>query len=459
MLTGIKRALFALSDKSGSEVFARFLMDKGVEIFATDGTGRYLKEKGISVSKLSSLTGFSERCGGRVKTLNEEIFSRILCRPGDNEYSEKFDLVFVDLYPFEKNKSIENIDIGGVSLIRAAAKNYENVIVVSDQEDIFFVMKLLREKGEVPLRERKHLAFKAFRRTMLYDFEISLWLGLNDGEIKALRYGENPHQKAFFYPLLGDKEAFDFYGDKLPSFNNIYDAYRAWLLINEFEKPTCAIIKHSSPCGVAMADRPEIAFRKALECDPLSAYGGVVALNIIPEEKVLREIEKKFFDLIVLPEPPAFDFKRRYIVPKFWFSRWDIRSAFNGLLIQEPDNQFAIEGDLEEDVIFSFKVVKHLYSNAICVVKNGATVGLCGGQPSRIFAVKIALSRAGEKAKGAVLASDGFFPFPDSVEEAYKYGIRVIIAPKGSKRDEEVMEKARELGIKLILVGERHFRH
>ncbi|MCD6363352.1 MAG: bifunctional phosphoribosylaminoimidazolecarboxamide formyltransferase/IMP cyclohydrolase [Synergistetes bacterium] len=459
MLKDVRKALFALSDKSGGEVFARFLTDRGVEIFATDGTARYLKEKGISVSKLSSLTGFSERCGGRVKTLNEEIFSRILCRPEDDEYSEKFDLVFVDLYPFERNKSIENIDIGGVSLIRAAAKNYENVIVVSDREDSLFVMKLLKEKGDVPLKERKHLAFKAFRRTMLYDFEISLWLGLNESEVKVLRYGENPHQKAFFYPLSGSDGTFDFYGDKSPSFNNIYDAYRAWLLVKEFEKPACAIIKHSSPCGVAMADNSEIAFRKALECDPLSAYGGVVALNVLPEEKVLREIERKFFDLIVLPEPPAFDFKRRYIVPKFWSSKWDIRSAFSGLLVQEPDNQFAIKSDLEEDVIFSFKVVKHLYSNAICVVKDKATVGLCGGQPSRIFAVKIALSRAGERAKGSVLASDGFFPFPDSIEEAYKYGVRVIIAPMGSKRDEEVMKRARELGIKLILVEERHFRH
>ncbi len=457
MLKEVKRALFALSDKSGAENFVRFLIEREVEVFASDGTAKYLEDKGLKVKRLSLITGFSERCGGRVKTLNEEVFSRILCRPGDPEFSEKFDLVTVDLYPFKGFKSIDNIDIGGVALLRASAKNFENVIVVCDKKDYDFIMRRLDEEGSLSLEERKKLAFKAFRKTMLYDFEISLWIG-QGGNVLSLRYGENPHQSGFFYPL-SDGTPFYYYGDKPISFNNILDAYRAWLVVREFDEPACAIIKHASPCGVAIASSSEDAFLKAFECDPVSAYGGIVAFNVFPSREALGLVEKKFFDLLVLPDLPDIPLNRRYLVPKSWDVEWDLKVAFSGVLVQEPDRGFNFEGVVDKDAIFAFKVVKHLYSNAIVVAKNGATLGLCGGQPSRIYAVKIALERAKGKCSGGVLASDGFFPFTDSIDEANKYGIRLVIAPKGSKKDDEVRRRAEELGIDLIFVEDRHFRH
>lgn len=453
----LKRALFALSDKVGSESFVKFLLERGIEIYATDGTASYLEAKGFKVKRLSLLTGFSNKCGGRVKTLNENVFSRILCRPEDLEFNEKFDIVVIDLYPFNKLKSIENIDIGGVSLLRAAAKNHEHVIVICEKEDYSYVMQALEERGDLSLEERKFLAFKAFRKTMLYDFDISTWLSPERG-IMTLKYGENPHQRGFFYSLSNEMP-FYYNGDKPLSFNNIFDAYRAWLLVKEFEKPACAIIKHASPCGVALSESIEEAFIKAFECDPLSAYGGVVAFNVpitIDTEKLM---EGKFFDLIVIPEVPTFNLKRRFLVPRSWNMEWDLKVAFSGLLIQDLDKDFFLPDYIDKDAYFAFKVVKHLYSNAIVVAKDEATVGLCGGQPSRIFAVKIALERAKDKARGGVLASDGFFPFSDSIEEAHRYGVKTIIAPKGSKRDEEVKRRADELGIELIFVEERHFRH
>lgn len=457
MLKSIKRALFALSDKSGSEVFAKFLLDRGVEVYATDGTASYFEAKGFKVKKLSLLTGFSGRCGGRVKTLNEEVFSRILCRPEDPEFIEKFDIVIVDLYPFKNHKSIENIDIGGVSLLRAAAKNYEHVIVICDKEDYNFVMKTFDEGGDISLEDRKFLAFKAFRKTMLYDLEISIWLSPEKGII-PLRYGENPHQRGFFYSLSSEMP-FYYQGDKPLSFNNIFDAYRAWLLVKEFKKPACAIIKHASPCGVALSESIEEAFIKAFECDPISAYGGIVAFNTPITAGVEKLMEGKFFDLIVIPEVPIFNLKKRFLVPRSWDTEWDLRVAFSGLLIQDPDKDFFLPDYINRDAYFAFKVVKHLYSNAIVVAKNESTLGLCGGQPSRIFAVKIALERAKDRTRDGVLASDGFFPFFDSIEEAHRYGIKTIIAPRGSKRDEEVKRRADELGIELIFVEERHFRH
>ncbi|MCS7233664.1 MAG: bifunctional phosphoribosylaminoimidazolecarboxamide formyltransferase/IMP cyclohydrolase [Synergistetes bacterium] len=457
MLEGIKRALFALSDKSDSESFVKFLLERNIEVYATEGTASYLEKNGLKVKRLSLLTGFSDKCGGRVKTLNEEIFSRILCRPGDPEFKEKFDMVVVDLYPFKNFKSIENIDIGGVSLLRAAAKNYEHVIVICDKRDYKNIMKTLSEKENLSFEERKFLAFKAFRKTMIYDFEISLWLSPESG-VMPLRYGENPHQKGFFYSL-SDGMPFHYQGDKPLSFNNILDAYRAWLLVNEFREPACAIIKHASPCGVAISKNPEETFIKAFECDPTSAYGGIVAFNFPITTDILKLMENKFFDLIVIPELPSFDLKKRFLVPKSWDLELDLKLAFSGILIQNPDKEFFLPNGISKDATFAFKVAKHLYSNAIVIAKDCTTVGLCGGQPSRIYAVKIALERARDKAKGGVLASDGFFPFPDSIEEAHRYEIKTIIAPKGSKKDEEVKKRADELGIELIFVEERHFRH
>jgi len=331
------------------------------------------------------------------------------------------------------------------------------VVVVCEKEDYAFIMNSLKDNGEISLEERRFLAFKAFRKTMLYDFEISFWLSPPEGVLQ-LRYGENPHQRGFFYSLA-DRIPFRYYGDKPISFNNILDAYRAWILVKEFKDPACAIIKHAAPCGVAVSKTPEEAFLKAFECDSLSAYGGIVAFNTPITEDTIALMEKRFFDLIVIPERPAFEFKKRFLIPEKWDVEWDLKVAFAGFLLQNPDDTFLLSEEFDRDSILAFKVVKHLYSNAIAVVKDGATVGLCGGQPSRIYAVRIALERAGERAKGGVLASDGFFPFPDSIEQAYQYGIKRVIAPKGSKRDEEVKKRADELGIELVFVEERHFRH
>jgi phosphoribosylaminoimidazolecarboxamide formyltransferase/IMP cyclohydrolase len=517
---GNMRAILSVSDKSGLVYFARGLANMNVEIFSTGGTKKALFEEDVPVHSISDLTGFPEILDGRVKTLHPVVHSGILCRRDLPAHMEEMarqemgtiDMVVVNLYPFvqtvskpnvDLQEALENIDIGGPTLIRAAAKNFPHVLVVVDPADYSPILEMLG-KGEISLDERKRLAQKAFQHVAMYDTAISQYLLENENGFalpenmtialskqSGLRYGENPHQAAAFYKeeRVGDisrkntiAEAKQLWGKEL-SFNNILDADAAWNAATEFIEPTVAIIKHTNPCGLASYHDLAEAYRRALSGDPVSAFGGIVAVNRPLSTAMAEEIVKTFYEIIIAPqyEPDALEILKtkkdlRILdigLPKDETStmHFDYRRVGGGMLVQMNDM-------LEEDprtwrlvskrpptaeemdsLIFAWKVAKHVKSNAIVLTKGATLLGMGAGQPSRIDSVEIALKKAGEEARGSVLASDAMFPFPDGIEAAAKGGITAVVHPGGSVRDELVIEAADRLNLAMLFTGIRHFRH
>ncbi|WP_369017514.1 bifunctional phosphoribosylaminoimidazolecarboxamide formyltransferase/IMP cyclohydrolase [Thermatribacter velox] len=513
----IKTALLSVSDKSGLQELVAFLYNQGVTLIATGGTARFISEMGIPVKEVSEITGFPEILGGRVKTLHPAVEGGILARrelPQDVEDLQKhniqpIDLVVCNLYPFEKmiasqekdlEKVVEEIDIGGVTLLRAAAKNHRYVVTVSSPNQYPELIEEMKKNGGA-VSEDKALewAIKAFSRTALYDSQIANYLSKLSQKEEAefpeyvnifltkkadLRYGENPHQKAAFYQDLSfDTSGFmnhlEQLGGKELSFNNLYDTQAAFALVREFQDPAVVIVKHNNPCGVASDPDLAAAARKALAGDPVSAFGGIVAFNRKVTPESVQVFEKLFLEVVIAPdfEPEALEIltSRKNLrilrAPLAESASFDIKKVDGGLLIQDVD---AIDLEKEkiqivtqkqptekewEDLYFAWKVAKFVKSNAIVLAKNKQTVGIGAGQMSRIDALKIAVIKAQNQTQGSVLASDAFFPFKDVVEEAAKYGVTAIIQPGGSIRDQESIEACNRLGISMVFTGIRHFKH
>lgn len=512
----MRRALISVSDKRGVADFAAGLAGLGFEIISTGGTHRLLSEAGIPVVAASDLTGFGEMMDGRVKTLHPAVHAGLLAQrdnPGHmRELSEAgfapIDLVAVNLYPFEDtvarpdcpaDEAIENIDIGGPSMIRSAAKNHQGVIVVVDPDDYAMVLSALEREGDADAAIRLALACKAFGRTAGYDSAIAAYLTgtSRDGGFPTrlsvafqknadLRYGENPHQKAAFYadpvrprPNLVDRNQVS--GKEL-SFNNLGDADAALCTVLEFEGPAAVAVKHANPCGVATGETLARAFAAARAADPVSIYGGIVALNREVDEETAEELAGTFLEVVVAP---AFTLDAQAVLARKknlrllalegeWrpgASYLDLRSVRGGLLVQQADSLPSPEDNWTlvagkavseatlHDLRFAWKVARHVKSNAIVLATAGATVGIGGGQTNRIDAARIAFRAGGSKASGAVLASDGFFPFDDVVREAANAGIRAIVQPGGSLHDDLSIAAAGELGLSMYFTGRRHFRH
>jgi len=503
-----KRALLSVSDKTGIVELADQLVKLGYELLSTGGTAKILKENQIEVTPVSQITGFPEILEGRVKTLHPKIHGGILAKRTSEHLLEleaqkiaPVDLVVVNLYPFAATiskegvtleEAIENIDIGGPTMVRAAAKNHQYVTVVVNPARYGEVLAELRQKGEVSLELRQKLAVEAFRHTAQYDVLISQYLAatltdasfpevflLQGEKVQDLRYGENPHQQAAFYRTnyegLGALQQLQ--GKEL-SFNNLIDLNAAWSLVKEFAEPACTIIKHTNPCGVAVASNSREAYQKALSADPVSAFGGIVAFNQEVDKETAEDLADIFLEVIVAPsfakealailaqKPKVRVLKISNMEEK---NTLDLKMVSGGFLVQSKDEQDSEEwnwvtekqGDAEmiADLRFAWKVVKHVKSNAIVCVKNGVTVGVGPGQTNRVGAAQIALAQAGEKAKGSILASDAFFPFRDTVDLAAKYGVRAIIQPGGSIKDEESIEACNQHGIAMVFTGVRHFKH
>lgn len=508
-----KRALLSVSDKQGIVELAQGLVKLGYEILSTGGTAKILVEQGVVVTPVSQVTGFPEILEGRVKTLHPKIHGGILAKRTPDHLEQlkeqeiaPIDLVVVNLYPFKETvakpevtleEAIENIDIGGPAMVRAAAKNHQYVAVVVNPQRYGEILSLLEEQGEIPLAVRRQLAFEAFSHTAHYDAMISQYLSgilaqekeqelpqeftLGGKKIQDLRYGENPHQKAAFYQV-GDYglAAAEKYQGKELSFNNLMDLEAAWNLVLEFDEPACAIIKHTNPCGVAVAKNLKEAYTRAYEADPVSAFGGIVGLNREVDEETAKVLVEIFLEAVVAPgyTPQALEILKekpnlRVLAVKAGAKgkTLDIKTVSGGFLVQEKDQveespqwQWVTDKKVEEekllkDLQFAWKVVKHVKSNAIVTVKDGVTTGIGPGQTNRVGAAKIALSQAGPKAKGGVLASDAFFPFRDTVDLAAQYGISAIIQPGGAIRDEESITACNEHGIAMAFTGRRHFRH
>jgi phosphoribosylaminoimidazolecarboxamide formyltransferase / IMP cyclohydrolase len=513
----IQRALLSVYDKTGIVEFARSLSEFGVEIVSTGGTSRLLAASGIEVREVSELTGFPEILDGRVKTLNPRIAAGLLAIRENAEHMKQIsehklpliDLVCVNLYPFVETikkpnvqfeEVIENIDIGGPSMIRAAAKNFQDVAIVTSPADYKNVAESLKKGNGTLSREMLFaLAQKAFLCTARYDGQIAQYLSnvgpgaefppdifMDFEKVADLRYGENPHQRAAFYQWgpqqpSGIAAAKQLQGKEL-SYNNIVDLDAAWNLVQEFEGPACCIIKHTNPCGAAIATTLREAYIKAYDADPVSAFGSIIALNQAVDGDTATELAKLFVEGIIAPgfEPDALAIlatKKNLRVMQIdagkvgtdW-SQFEIKRISGGILVQDSDNVLLspasrIVTDREptqreqEDLHFAWRVVKHVKSNAIVLAEGGRTVGVGAGQMSRVDAVRLSIEKAKPTAKGAVLASDAFFPFRDSIDAAAKAGVTSLIQPGGSVRDDEVVQAANEHGISMIFTGLRHFKH
>jgi phosphoribosylaminoimidazolecarboxamide formyltransferase/IMP cyclohydrolase len=517
----IRRALLSVSDKTGLIDFARTLAARGVELLSTGGTHRALGDAGIPVVAVDAYTGSPEVMDGRVKTLHPRIHGGILAREGTDEADLQrlgagfIDLVVVNLYPFEQTlkkgapeeELVENIDIGGPSMVRSAAKNHARVTVVCDPSDYGVVLAEIEAQGEVSFETRRRLAGKAFSHTAAYDAAISGWLtavGEEDGFPRALtlplvkgyglRYGENPHQRAAFYVERGAEpgtlaraESLGT-GAKELSFNNLVDAAAALEAVRELVEPGAVVIKHASPCGAATAPSLERAYRAAHDADPVSAFGGIVALNRPVDVPTAQALVETFLECIIAPSyaDDALEVLRtkknlRILATGAWLAA-DERAVYGkaiggGYVLQERDGSGAGEvrsgrvvthvaptGAQLEALEFAWVMGKHVRSNAILlarVVEPGvyATVGVGGGQTSRVSSVRIACAQAGDLARGAVLASDAFFPFPDGLEAAAAAGVSAVAQPGGSKKDDEVIAAADRLGVAMVFTGVRHFRH
>jgi phosphoribosylaminoimidazolecarboxamide formyltransferase/IMP cyclohydrolase len=514
----ISQALISVSDKTGIAEFAAGLAALGVKLLSTGGTARLLREKGQEIQDVADLTGFPEMLDGRVKTLHPKVHGGILAIRSHPEHQrqvkahgiEYIDLVVVNLYPFERTAAkpgvkfeelIENIDIGGPSMIRSAAKNFNDVAVVVDAADYPAVLAELEKNGGcIGLESRARLARKAFATTAAYDGAISTtlqrWadgalpeaLHLNYRKVLDLRYGENPHQKAALYldsaaRGCGLAAARQLQGKEL-SFNNLVDLEAAWRLVQEFAEPTTAIIKHTNPCGIASAQTLAESYRRALEVDPVSAFGSVIAFNQRMDEATAEAMAKLFVEAVIAPgyEPAALGRlagKKNLRLMDMSATAGDeqglqLKIIGGGLLVQTPDTLRAKPEEwkcvterqpTEEEkraLAFAWRVVKHVKSNAIVYARDGVLVGVGAGQMSRVDSVKLGATKARElkhPLEGTVIASDAFFPFPDGVEEAAKAGATAVVQPGGSVRDNEVIAAANRLGLAMLFTGVRHFRH
>lgn len=498
----LKRALISVFKKEGVLELAQFLMSKGVKIISTGGTYKHLCDNGIKVTEVSEITGFPEMLDGRVKTLHPIIHAGILSIRDNAEHMktikekniETIDMVVVNLYPFfEKVKEdltfdekVEFIDIGGPTMIRAAAKNFRDVIVLTDTNDYSQAMKYI-EEGEVPFEFRRKLAGKVFNLMSAYDAAISSFL-LSDEKFPeylsmsykkemGLRYGENPHQEAAYYVSTvnaGAMNSFTQLNGKELSYNNFKDMDIAWKVVWEFEEPMCCAVKHNTPCGAAIGSDVYEAYTKAYECDPTSIFGGIVAFNKNVDKKTAEEMAKIFLEIVIAP---SFDEDALEVLNKKKNLRVvkctqkpigmaEVCAVDGGLLVQDADREFIKDlnyvtetrpSDKDmSDLMFGMKIVKYVKSNAIVVVKDGQAKGIGGGQVNRIWPTIEALDRAGD---GVVLASDAFFPFSDIVEEAHKHNIKAIIQPGGSVNDELSINACNQFGIAMVFTGMRHFKH
>ncbi|MEG0134101.1 MAG: bifunctional phosphoribosylaminoimidazolecarboxamide formyltransferase/IMP cyclohydrolase [Clostridium sp.] len=499
----IKRALISVFDKEGVLDFSKFLAESGVEVISTGGTYKHLKENGVKVIEVNEVTNFPEMLDGRVKTLHPILHAGILAIRDNVEHMETIkernietiDMVIVNLYPFfEKVKEdlsfdekVEFIDIGGPTMLRAAAKNFQDVVVISDRKDYEAVMAEMKETGDVSYTLRKKLAGKVFNLMSAYDAAISNFL-LGDEEypeylsvsykkMQDLRYGENPHQKAAYYSSTefdGAMNSFEILNGKELSYNNIKDVDIAWKTVCEFEETACCGLKHNTPCGAAIGETPLEVYTKTYNVDPTSIFGGIVAINRTIDKETAEEMVKTFLEVVIAPDYTVealevFKTKKNLRVLKCAVKANDKKymvSVDGGMLIQEEDKilaeDFKVVTEVKptdkemEELIFGMKVVKYVKSNAIVTVKDGVAVGIGGGQVNRIWPTMDALRR-GEGA--TVLASDAFFPFRDIVDECAKNGIKAIIQPGGSMRDQESIDACNEHGIALVMTGIRHFKH
>ena len=522
-MSKIQRAVLSVTDKTGLAEFARRLAAMGVELISTGGTAKLLRDTGIGVKDISDLTGFPEMLDGRVKTLHPKVHGGILHVRNNPEHRaavakhdiQPIDMVVVNLYAFEKTTDkpnvefqelIENIDIGGPSMVRSAAKNFQDVAIVTSPEDYRAIADEMESSGgSLSLKTKWRLAQKAFATTAAYDSAIAstlerirapgdeagkfelrssdifpATLRLSFHKASDLRYGENPHQKAALYSDGSGKgiaNGKQLQGKEL-SYNNIVDLQAAWDLAQEFEEPVCAIIKHTNPCGTAVAGMLAEAYKRALECDPVSAFGGVIGVNRPIDRATAAEMAKLFVEAIAAPQfdqaaRDIFTAKKNLrlveVVPLQ--QKWVLKNVSGGLLLQDNDVRPLSAADLKivserkpteqemRDLLFAWKVCKHVKSNAILYARNGQTTGVGAGQMSRVDSARIGAMKSVLGIKGSVAASDAFFPFPDGVEEIAKAGATAIIQPGGSVRDQEVIDAANRLGLAMVLTGVRHFRH
>lgn len=515
-MSNVRRALLSVSDKRGLVAFARRLRELGIELWSTGGTRRQLADAGMEVIEVSSQTGFPEIMDGRVKTLHPIVHGGLLGRRGRDDAVmaehgiQPIDLLVVNLYPFEAtvtrdgttvDDGIENIDIGGPAMVRAASKNHESVAVVVDPDDYDAVLDALASDC-LDLAHRRRLAAKAFAHTASYDTAIATWLaGLEGGSapgarflysgtlIETLRYGENPHQEAALYrdqaAAPGSFALSRQLQGKALSYNNIADGDAALGCVRQFEEPACVIVKHANPCGVATADDLGAAYERARATDPISAFGGIIAFNRPLDADTARAVvDKQFVEVIIAPAVieearSVLSAKKNVRVLETGNATradggYDLKKVSGGLLVQTADYALASVNDLGtvtdrkpdegelRDLLFGWRVARFVKSNAIVFCRNGATLGIGAGQMSRVDSTRIAALKAtdaGLAVEGAVMASDAFFPFRDGIDTAAKHGVAAVIQPGGSQRDEEVIAAANEHGMAMVFTGMRHFRH
>lgn len=506
------RALLSVSDKTGLVEFARQLHTAGVQLVASGGTARQLADAGLPVTTVEEITGFPEILGGRVKTLHPAIHGGILARRTPEHLAElaqhelaPLDLVVVNLYPFQQTvakagvtlaDAIEQIDIGGVALLRAAAKNFEAVTVVCDPTDYAAVGSAFASGG-TNASQRQSLALKAFRHTSEYDTAIAAYLAgqtepatesalpaqlrFDLTQIQLNRYGENPHQQGGLYGYTGENPAFEVLHGKEMSYNNWLDLDGAWQSAQDFPEPTVSIIKHGNPCGLASGENLAAAYEKALASDPVSAFGSIIAVNRPFDLDLAKRMGDLFVEVVAAAEytPEALDWLRKKKNLRILqatgtaLRSLTLRSVYGGVLVQTIDQSqedmnpanWRVASERQPtaaqlaDLAFAWRVARYVKSNAIVYVKDQATVGIGAGQMSRVDSVMIAGHKAGDRSRGAVMASDAFFPFADGIEAAAKHGIAAVAQPGGSVRDDEVVEAVNKLGLVMVLTGTRHFRH
>jgi phosphoribosylaminoimidazolecarboxamide formyltransferase/IMP cyclohydrolase len=510
-----KLALLSVSDKTGVVDFGRGLVELGFTLISTGGTKKALADAGVPVKSVSELTGFPEILDGRVKTLHPMIHGGILARRDLDDHLKQMeehgiaaiDLVAVNLYPFAQTvakpdvtlaEAIENIDIGGPTMVRSAAKNFKHVAIVVNPGRYASVIEEMKRDGSLSDQTRFALAVEAYTHTAEYDAMISGWLYkqipgaalfpetmvLPFTKVQELRYGENPQQKAAFYrepnaaagTVAGSRQ---FHGKEL-SFNNLNDLNAAWEIVQEFGEPTAVAVKHANPCGVACGSDIYEAYQRAFEADPVSIFGGIVAVNRTLDKATAEKMSEIFLEVIIAP---AYEEDALAVLTKKkdvrllqapldgLKARSDMKKVSGGLLVQELDTETVHSSDwgavteakpdekMLSDMIFAMKVVKHVKSNAIVLVKDGQTVGIGAGQMNRVGAARIAIEQAGQKAKGSVMGSDAFFPFRDTVDEAVKAGVKGIVQPGGSLKDQDSTQACNEYGIAMMMTGRRYFKH
>ena len=507
------KALLSVYDKTGLADFARALAGAGWEMVSTGGTAREIADAGLPVAEVSDLTGSPEILGGRVKTLHPAVHGGVLARRDLAAHRAELvahgiapiDLVVCNLYPFAQvaaaagaslEDALENIDIGGVALIRAAAKNFPHVVVLASPSDYGWAAERLADGGGFSMDERRGLARKAFQHTALYDSAAARYLAGESGgafgdeltfgfEREAeLRYGENPHQRAALYSAAlsrgGAARAELLHGIPM-SYTNYLDADAAWRTVSDFSEQAAAVVKHTNACGLAVHEDQPTAYRRAFEGDPVSAYGGVVGFNRRVTARTADAMRGVFYDIVIAPgyDEDALEILRRRrrtrvlrVEPESGIgANLDLRPISGGALVQTPDSmdedpsawrvatERAPSDEQMRDLVFAWKAAKHIKSNAITIAKDGALAGMGAGQPNRVVSVRLALGAAGEKAKGAALASDAFFPFADNIETAAAGGVASIAQPGGSIRDADCVEAANRLGVAMLFTGTRHFRH